>query len=99
MIEALVQAGRKDEAHAAIRKHLRATPEGSRDDSRLLECCDWLRRLGLFAEGLRLLDLESALRSGSAQRSKKWGRRLFWAARFLNLMGAAGYARILVARF
>ena len=65
------------------------------DDAVLLQACDWYRRLGLYREGFRLLDISDALKGRHAAGSRT-GRRLLWAARFLNLLGASHFAVQLV---
>jgi tetratricopeptide (TPR) repeat protein len=83
-IEDLVQA-RDPRALLTIRKSLRLTPG---DETHLLRSCDWLRRLGCFREGYRLLVPRE---SGKFEVLASPVRAL-WVARFLNLMGAGEFA-------
>jgi tetratricopeptide (TPR) repeat protein len=79
-IEALVRDRLEAEAIPAIHALQRSQPG---DEDLLIQCCDWLRRLGRFKEGFRLLNLRRGIR----------GRRLLWGARLLNLLGASSFAR------
>lgn len=59
--------------------------------------CDWYRRLGLHAEGLRCVGLDaSLLRSPVTEFDRK---RMLWAGRFLNLMGAPEFAKPILKHF
>jgi len=53
--------------------------------------CDWYRRLGLHEKGYRLLAPDRALPRRTSTADIE-GRRLLWAARFLNLLGASEFA-------
>ena len=90
-IEELVRGRRKAKVISLIPAYLKKC---GRDPEAVFQACDWYRRLGLFREGLRLLDLPTILKPESGSR-----RRSYWAARLLNSLGATEFAVDLVNRF
>lgn len=71
------------EARSAILRYLKH----SHTEGELLNVCDWYRRLGMYAEGFRLL-----LPKGETPQRSASPKKLIWMARFLNLMGASEFA-------
>jgi tetratricopeptide (TPR) repeat protein len=94
-IDALVRARRMARAARAIAEYAR---EEAHDPQAIIRACDWYRRLGLFRAGFLLV--ASALDAPTrAEPDTVEGRKLLWAARFMNLMGAGAFAVELVSRF
>jgi tetratricopeptide (TPR) repeat protein len=87
-IEELVRGRRKDLARRSIRSFV----AGHRySTSAVVQACDWYRRLGFFKEGFRLVAPEKFTRQMADTRTDT-GKKLLWAANFLNLMGASEFA-------
>ena len=93
-IEVLVRGRRTALARRAIAAFLR---KHRRDADAVLTACDWFRRLGLPAQGFRLVAPGLQLRK-SGPLTLDESRMRLWAARFLNLMGAPELALPLLDR-
>jgi tetratricopeptide (TPR) repeat protein len=89
ILEALVrerEAARfRDAAAALLKRHRRAHPDA------VFVVCDGYRRLGLLEQAYHLVGLDEPLRR-RVPTSEFEGRRVLWAARLLNLMGATEFA-------
>ena len=87
-IEKLILARDTEEAKSLILKYL------SREKKSFpakLECCEWLKRLGLNREAYRLI-APTEWNFNKATQDKEYRTSLFWSARLLNLQGANHYA-------
>jgi tetratricopeptide (TPR) repeat protein len=97
-IEELVRSRQNLLALAEIRRTTGSATERKKiSDEVRFQCCDWLRRLGFYKEGFSLaLPSEPVRRAFSTRQSE--GKRILWAARFLNLLGASEFAHTLLAQ-
>lgn len=89
-IESLVRERRSEAAHEAIRRYLK---ERNDDVHALIQASDWYRRLGWYAQGLRVLRQGDSL-SATGDRDKI---RLT-AAHLLNQSGASQLALKLISK-
>ncbi len=100
-IETLVRERKIRAASVQIRKFLRQ-PAVRGDFKSLIQACDWYRRLGLFREAFLLVSdsLEGeALPLGKDFSTRQpRGRKILWAARLLNLLGASSQALMLARK-
>ncbi|MBI3557512.1 MAG: hypothetical protein HY074_14710 [Deltaproteobacteria bacterium] len=99
-IETLVRERKTRAAGIQIRKYLRS-PNARGDFKSLIQACDWYRRLGLFREAFLLVadSLQEALPVGKDFSTRQpRGRKILWAARLLNLLGASPQALMLARK-
>src|SRR5688572_13794514 len=97
-IEQAVQSRQTVIAKREIRAYLGRLNKTARKKE-LFVLCDWYRRLGLYEEGFRLLELKNQKQrlQAKAESGTYEGMRLLWAARFLNLLGAWEHALLLLS--
>ena len=99
-IETLVRERKTRAAADQIRKFLR-TPAARSDFKSLIQACDWYRRLGLFREAFLLVsDVLAEPLPADKDFSTRLprGRKILWAARLLNLLGASSQALMLARK-
>lgn len=91
-IERAILARQTETARRLLQGELK---RASRDPDRIFRVCEGFRRLGLYEEGLKALDLDSRGYQRKQSTRQTEGRKLLWAARFLNLLGASTFSRSL----
>lgn len=99
-IETLVRERKARAATDRIRKFLK-TPAAKGDFKSLIQACDWYRRLGLFREAFLLVSdalAEPLPVAKDLSTRQVRGRKILWAARLLNLLGASSQALVLARK-